>query len=125
MLRRVLPVLLVALILGGCGGDGDGEVFEDPNGAIEVVQGDRFVLQFATNPGIGFTWDLEAVPAGGGPVRLLETETSEDDPGSAGGSVTKRFVFEAPDAGTAELRFERDFRGDIDERRTVTVTVAG
>ncbi len=119
-------VLALALGVAACG-SGDDEpktrTVSEPSGTIEVKKGDRLALAFEQNPGIGWNW-LLAGEQPRGVVTRRGVENRNDNPGMAGGSTTKTFLFEAEKAGRTVLRFERDYRGEkIDKRRTVTVEV--
>ena len=126
-MRRVPPLLLAlatAALLAGCGGGP--ETFENPKGTITVKAGDEFQLEFLINPGVGTNWLLDEEPAAGDAVSFHGFKTEEESPGADGGNVFKRFQLTAEKAGTAELRFSKDYRGEeIQERRTVRISVTG
>jgi predicted secreted protein len=127
--RRLLAAALLALaLLAACGGDGDGGdgmVFEDPRGTVEVEKDTRFSLEFTVNAGVGFDWEPVGVPAGVALVELAETKVDYPDEERAGDSGKKRFVYEAKGSGRQTLLFRKLYRGDPQERRTITVNIRG
>jgi predicted secreted protein len=128
MRRCAIVVWLVVALLAGCGGGGDpgdGIVFEDPHGTVDVEEGARFSLEFSVNAGVGFDWEPVGVPAGVALVELKETKVDYPDERRAGDSGKKRFVYEATRAGRQTLVFRRIYRGDPQQRRTITVNVRG
>ena len=117
----------LALLAGGCGDDDgrEGLTFVDPKGTIDVERGMDFTLEFRVNAGVGYDWQPVATPAGAALVELKDTRVHYPNPESAGDSGVKRFVYEAEETGRQTLVFRRLFRGDLDERRTVTVNIRG
>ena len=127
-MRLALAAALAALaLLAGCG-DGknaaEGIVFEDPKGAIDVETGMTFTIELSVNASVGYDWRAAALPAGA-PVELKDTRVHYDNPDSIGDSGVKRFVYEAKRPGRQAILLRRSFRGDPQERRTVTVTIRG
>ena len=122
------PALLAALaalaLLAGCDdGDGSGLVFKDPKGTVEVEKGMTFSLEFSVNAGVGYEW--EQVGPATGPLEARGTDVHYERPDAAGDSGTKRFEYEATEAGTGRLTFRKLYRGDPQERRAVTVRIRG
>ena len=116
----------MALLAGACNDEdaAEGLTFEDPKGSVDVERGMRFTLEFSVNASVGYDWEAVATP-GGGIVELRDTKVHYSNPDSAGDSGVKRFVYEANETGRQTLSFRRLYRGDLDERRTVTVNVRG
>ena len=128
-MRRALAagLAVVALAMAGCGDDGGpelGMVFKDPRGTVNVEQGMRFTFEFRVNAGVGINWEAVGVPAGVALVELKETEVEYPEEDRAGDSGDKRFVYEALKPGRQTLVFRKLYRGDLDERRTLTVVIA-
>ena len=129
-MRLALAVGLAALaLLAGCGGDGEngaeGIVFEDPTGSIDIERGMKFTLEFSVNAGVGYDWEPAGALPASAPVALEDTRVHYESPDSAGDSGVKRFVYEARRTGRATIVLRKLFRGDQQERRTLTVTVRG
>ncbi len=129
MLRPAAVLIALALLLGfaACGDEdgAEGLTFEDPKGSIDVERGMTFTLEFSVNAGVGFDWEPVGVPSGVALVELKDTRVDYPDEERAGDSGVKRFVYEAKATGRQTLVFHRLFRGDLDERRTLTVNVRG
>lgn len=115
-----LLLLVLAAALGGCGDATTSR--HDPRGTIEVAEGEKLDLSFTINPGVGYNWELQNPPRGG-PLVYTGTDTSGFEDDRAGDSGDRHFRFEARANGPTTLRFRRDYRGDIVERRAVTVIV--
>ena len=121
---RCLLVALAALALvAGCDDDGSGVVFKDPKGTVDVEKGMTFSLEFRVNAGVGFDWEAVGTPPGVALVELKDTKVDYPDEERAGDSGTKRFVYEAKGTGRQTLVFRKLFRGDHQERRTLTVEI--
>jgi predicted secreted protein len=128
MLARATALAFVTLVLlAGCGGGdgGEGMVFEDPRGSVAVERGSRFTFEFSVNAGVGIDWEAVGVPAGVALVELKDTEVDYPHEQRAGDSGRKRFVYEATGTGRQALVFRKLYRGDLDERRTITVNIRG
>jgi predicted secreted protein len=127
--KRLAAAALAALAAAaapGCGGDDEGGiVFKDPRGTVSVEKGMEFTLEFRVNAGVGFDWQAVGVPSGVALVELKDTEVEYPEEERAGDSGVKRFVYEAKKAGRQTLVFRRLFRGDVDERRTISLTISG
>jgi predicted secreted protein len=121
----LLAALAALVLLAGCDtGDDSGLVFKDPKGAVDVEEGMTFSLEFSVNAGVGYDWKAVAVPAPA-LVELKETKVDYPDEQREGDSGKKRFVFEAKRTGRQTLMFRKLYRGDQQERRTVTVVIRG
>ena len=123
---RAAALVLAALALLAACGDGDGGegiVFEDPRGTIDVERGMRFTLEVTVNAGVGFDWEPVGTPDG--PVELEETKVDYPDERRDGDSGKKRFVYRATDSGRATIVLRRLYRGDPQERRAIAVNVRG
>jgi predicted secreted protein len=118
-------IALLALALTSCNdGDGSGLVFKDPKGSIDVEEGMKFSLEFSVNAGVGYDWEPVVSPPGQAEILKLEdTVVDYPDEEREGDSGKKRFVYRAERSGKQTLVFRRLFRGDEDQRRTVTVSV--
>ena len=127
MRRGVVALLAAVALLAGCdgGGDDSGVVFKDPKGTLQIEEGMRFSLEFSVNASVGNDWEPVGVPKGAAAVELKETKVDHPNPDRDGDSGTKRFVYEATGTGTQGLTFRRLFRGDEQERRTVTLVIRG
>jgi predicted secreted protein len=128
VLRRVLAIaaLTGALLAGGCGGDEEstGLVFEDPRGTLDVEKGMRFTVELSVNASVGNDWVPE-VPDSKGPVLLRGTKVDYPDEDRDGDSGVKQFLYEARATGRGTIVLRKLFRGDQQERRTITVNVRG
>ncbi len=82
-------LLITGALLAGCGE----LTVEDPHGTVAVKPGQEFVLDFPTNPSVGFDWRLDSQLGPGGPVGYLSYGTEPEDPGTTGGGVRKNFRF--------------------------------
>ena len=122
---RLLALTLAALaLLAGCDDEGDGIVFKDPKGEVNVERGMRFTLEFSVNASVGFDW-VPVVPPANGIVELKETSVDYPNEDSIGDSGFKRFVYEARRTGEQEIELRHMYRGDQKERRRITVIVRG
>ena len=123
-MRRALLLGLAALaLLAGCDDDTSGIVFKDPKGEIDVEKGMQFTLEFSVNASVGYDW-VPVTPDPRGPVRFRSTST-EYEGDRDGDSGSKFFVYEATATGEARIELRKLFRGDQQERRTITVRVRG
>ena len=124
-MRRLGAGLLAALaLLAGCGGDDSGLTFKDPKGTINVERGMEFTFEFSVNASVGFDWEPVATPPEVALAELKETDVHYENPDSAGDSGVKRFTYEAGDrAGHQTLVFRHLYRGDLKERRTITLEI--
>jgi predicted secreted protein len=125
-MRRALALSFVSVaLLAGCGGgDGAGLTFEDPKGTVDVERGMEFTLEFSVNASVGFDWEAVGVPRGVALVEPKGTDVHYENPDNAGDSGVKRFKYEAGDqAGRQTLVFRHLYRGDLKERRTITVVI--
>jgi predicted secreted protein len=124
--RAALAALAALLLLAGCdSGDGSGLVFKDPKGTVEVEKGMTFSLEFSVNAGVGYDWEPVGAALDGSIVELVDTKVDYPDENRDGDSGKKRLVFEARSAGTQDVGLRKLFRGDEQERRTVTIRVRG
>jgi predicted secreted protein len=120
-----LCVALAALALvTGCDDEGQGIVFKDPKGTIDVEKGMKFTLEFSVNAGVGYDW-VPVAPDPSGPVRLRSTSVDYPNEERAGDSGSKFFVYEATETGEARIELRKLFRGDQQERRRIVVRVRG
>jgi predicted secreted protein len=122
--RRALAAAAigVALAAAGCGGD-DVKTFKDPHGKIDVDEGKTFAIELKVNSGVGYDWKAVGLPAGIALVELKKTSTDYPDENRAGESGTKRFEYRARARGIQTITFQRYFRGKLDERRNVNVSI--
>ena len=123
-MRRALAAAAIgaALAMGGCGGD-DVKTFTDPHGEIEVDEGKTFAIELRVNAGVGYDWKAVGLPSGIALVELKKTSVDYPDEDRAGDTGTKRFEYEALARGIQTITFQRLFRGEPDERRTVNVSI--
>ena len=121
----LIAALAALALIAGCGDDGGpGVTFEDPKGTVDVQRGMEFTLEFSVNASVGFDWKAVGVPSGLALVEPKGTEVHYPNPDSIGDSGVKRFRYEAGDApGRQTLVFRRLYRGDQQERRTITVVI--
>ena len=124
MPRALLVVLAALALVAGCDDEGEGIVFKDPKGTIDVENGVKFTLRFSVNAGVGYDW-VPVTPEPSGPVRLRSTSTDYPDEDSDGSSGYKYFVYEATRTGDARLELHKLYRGDQQERRRIVVRVRG
>ena len=126
-MRRIAAAALVALalLLAGCdSGDDSGLVFKDPKGTVDVERGMEFTLEFNVNAGVGYDWEQVGVPRELSLVEPKGTDVEYPEEEREGDSGVKRFKYQAGDrTGRQTLVFRRLFRGDVDERRTITVVM--
>ncbi len=64
-------LLITGALLAGCGE----LTVEDPRGTVAVKPGQEFVLDFPTNPSVGYDWRLDSQLGPGGPVGYLSYAT--------------------------------------------------
>lgn len=127
-MRAALLAAVAALaLLAGCGdgdGDGSGLVFKDPKGIVSVERGMEFTFEFSVNASIGYDWEQVGVPRELSLVKLTDTEVHYPNPDSIGDSGVKRFKYEAGErSGRQTLVFRRLYRGDLNERRSITIEI--
>ena len=115
--RRALTVLAAASVLAGCGE----LTVEDPRGTVTVKPGQEFVLDFPTNPSVGFDWRLDTRLGPGARSATSATGPSRRTRARDGGGVRKNFRFEGRRPGANVLRFTRLYREKPDRRRAVRV----
>ena len=111
-------------LLAGCDDEGDGIVFKDPKGTIDVERGMKFTLEFSVNASVGYDW-APVAPDPSGPVRLRSTSVDYPNEDSIGDSGSKFFVYEATGTGEARIELRKLYRGDQQERRRIVVRVRG
>jgi predicted secreted protein len=122
---RALLVAVAALaLLGGCDDEGQGIVFKDPKGTIDVEKGMKFTLEFSVNASVGYDW-VPVAPDPTGPVRFRSSSTDYPNEESIGSSGSKFFVYEATETGEARIELRKLYRGDQQERRRIVVRVRG
>jgi predicted secreted protein len=119
------PVAAAALgalaLSAGCAGE-DTKVVRDPRGAIEVKEDEDLLMELRVNASVGYDWRLER-PVSGGVLELDDVSVEVDDPEATGSGATKRFRFETRGPGVERVRLLHLYRGEVDERRSVAVTV--
>jgi predicted secreted protein len=120
----ILAVPVAVLAAAGCGGDDSGLTFEDPKGTVAVERGMEFTLEFSVNASVGYDWKPAAAPPRARLAELKRTDVHYENPDSAGDSGVKRFTYTAADrAGRETMVFDHLYRGDLKDRRTITLEV--
>ena len=122
--RALLVVFAALALLAGCDDEGDGIVFKDPKGTIDVEKGMKFTLEFSVNASVGYDW-VPVAPDPNGPVRFRSSSVDYPNEDRAGDSGSKFFVYEATATGEARIELRKLFRGDQQERRRITVKIRG
>ena len=112
-------LLIAGALLTGCGE----LTVEDPHGSVRIRPGQELVLEFQTNPSVGTDWRLDTRLGSNGAVVYLGSATEEENPGTAGGEVRKKFRFRGRGTGVDIVTFTRLFRGERRERRSVRLLV--
>lgn len=125
MLRRVVPLVLITVVLGGCASGSGVELGADADGTtVEIAVGDDLEVALQGNPSTGFIWE----PVGLDETVLQWTGVRRFEPDSTlvGAPGTIRLTFEAlaPGTVTLELVYHRSFEtADPEDTFTVTVVV--
>jgi len=88
-------LLITGALLAGCGE----LTVEDPRGTVAVKPGQEFVLDFPTNPSVGYDWRLDSQLGPGGPVGYLSYGNEPED-----GHHRRRRAQELPLRGPAAGR---------------------
>jgi predicted secreted protein len=93
---------------------------EDAGRTVTVAAGDRLVLALPEIPGTGYTWQVEALPAGA----AVREERYEQAAGTGiGGGSRHVFVLDPGAGGPLRLRHGRPWQGDegVSDRYELTV----
>lgn len=96
-------------------------------GAITVRPGERLTWSYRQHASVGY--GASHTVSNAGVVRLVDTRTVYEHPEhmqgpmTGGDAATGTFVFEAVAAGEAVIELRNDFRGQVEKRVRVTVTV--
>jgi predicted secreted protein len=96
----------------------------DAGRTVPVAAGDRLLVALPEIGGTGYTWQVDAVPAGGSVVE----ERYEHPPGGGiGGTSQHVFLVDPGDGGELRLRQLRPWEGDagVIERFAVDVALSG
>lgn len=127
----ILLVLGVAVV--ACGDDGgssssDVPEYSDDSQPIDVSVGDEFEIRLESNPGTGYSWELQK-PLDESIVKAVGDSEFEqgatDAPGAPGDEV---LTYEAVGEGTTKIKlgYERSFEDNPPtETKTFTVEVSG
>jgi len=122
----LLTAAALALVVAGCGGDGEPETFADPS-SIEVDAGTEFEITLDSNPTTGYEWNLRREPDAA-VVEYVgsEYEADEASEGLDGGGGTETLTFRATDPGSTTIELEYAFSGggrDTTTQRDIALTV--
>lgn len=121
-------MLVLALALAGCGGDG-GKIeltAADSGGRIEASTGDTITITLDSNVTTGFQWNLVTEPDGA-VAKLVSSEYVPPEDGLIGEGGVEIWTFEAVAPGETDLglSYFRPFEPEsVDGTFAVTVAVA-
>jgi inhibitor of cysteine peptidase len=93
---------------------------EDAGRTVTVAAGDRLVLELPENPGTGYTWQVEALPAG---AAVREERYEQPSGAGIGGASQHVFVLDPGTGGPVRLRHGRPWLGEegVSDRYELTV----
>jgi inhibitor of cysteine peptidase len=126
-LYQKVALVLLALLIAGCGASGGVEIGENNDGGqVELAQGQELVITLASNPSTGYGW--EWVPAEDGVLAQVGEPEFSQKPREkalvgAGGAETLRFEAKKAGQTTLELVYHRPWEKDADPERTFSVQV--
>jgi inhibitor of cysteine peptidase len=121
----LLVLLVIALLIAGCGGKSEPSSYSDPSQPIKVKAGSEFVIALESNPTTGYSWeensDSTLVQLTGQEYKPDEAE--EQVTGSGG---TDYFTYKALQAGETMIEMIHGQHwdgGDVEEPLIFKVTV--
>jgi inhibitor of cysteine peptidase len=125
-------IMFLGVAVVACGDDGgsssDVTEYTDDSQPIDVSVGDEFKIRLESNPGTGYSWELQK-PLDESIVKAVGNsefeQGSTDAPGAPGDEV---LTYEAVGAGTTKIRlgYERSFENKPPtDTKTFTVEVSG
>ena len=124
--RLLVPVVLAAALVGGCGG-ADVTVDETDNGgSVDLEVGQTLEVSLEENPSTGFAWNVTEAPDAA-VIAPVEDDFDISDPYSDGAGGTRTLLFEAVAPGGTEMLLDYYFQtesDDVYETFSLTVTVA-
>ena len=107
MKRLSLPLLILVLVLAGCGGKPtqppvDQLVITEPGKSLEVTAGNEFKIIIDSNPSTGYHWELignldETL------IQFVSKDYRADEPVLAGSGGSDIWTFKALAAGEAKI----------------------
>jgi inhibitor of cysteine peptidase len=120
-------LLVFALALAACGKSTGATVTlleTDSGRTVELVRGDKLIIQMEASPTTGYTW--EAVSLDTSVLKQQgDPEFKEGQPGMMGGGGTLVFTFQAVGKGQIELKmvYHQPWDKDTPPAKTLDVTV--
>lgn len=107
MKKLLLPLLMIALTLTGCGGKPtespvDELVISDPGKSIEVAAGNEFKIIIDSNPSTGYHWELIG-NLDETKIEFVSKDYHADEPVLAGSGGQDIWTFKALAAGVTKI----------------------
>ncbi len=120
-----LVTLFAALLIAGCGGNGDSGSHSDPARKIKVEKGDEFVISLKSNPTTGYSWEETSDST---MVSLLNMDYKEDeaDEDLVGVGGTEFFTYRALQTGETKIEMvygQHWEGGEVDAPLVFTVVI--
>lgn len=120
-----LVIVFTALVIAGCGGNGDSVSHSDPSRAIKVKNGGEFVINLESNPTTGYSWQETSDST---MVSLISVDYEEDqaEEGMVGVGGKEFFTYRALQSGETEIEMvygQHWEGGEVDAPLIFTVVI--